>query len=158
MIESMSKSDAARGGLPRRLAVLFGLGVAVNYLWELAQAPLYAGQEDFGRMWWHCFVAALGDGMLVLLIYGAGIAVAGGPGWYERPNTLGYTVMLATGLTVGIVVEWIAVHRLGRWAYTERMPLIPALDVAVLPVAQMLTLPPLVFWLSSRLGDSVRPS
>ena len=51
--------------LPR----LFVIAVLVNYVWELIQAPLYVGMDSFKLVWWHCGVAALGDGLLVLLIY-----------------------------------------------------------------------------------------
>jgi len=36
-------------------------------------------------------------------------------------------------------------HVLQRWAYTARMPRVPGLDVGLVPVAQMLILPPLIF-------------
>jgi len=54
------------------VAVLFIVAVLANYLWELAQAPLYVGMESFRVVWWHCFVASLGDGLLVLGIFVTG--------------------------------------------------------------------------------------
>jgi len=54
------------------VAVLFVVAVLANYLWELAQAPLYVGMESFRAVWWHCFVASLGDGLLVLGIFVTG--------------------------------------------------------------------------------------
>ncbi|OOO00920.1 MAG: Sporulation kinase A [Chromatiales bacterium USCg_Taylor] len=46
-------------------------------------------------------------------------------------------------LRVGLIVEWIGL-RLGRWAY-GRMPLIPGLQIGVVPVAQMAVLPLVIF-------------
>ncbi len=57
------------------LATIFVIAVAFNYVWELAQAPLYAGMGDSVRMLWHCFVPSLGDGLLVLLIFALGWVV-----------------------------------------------------------------------------------
>ena len=51
--------------------MIFVVAVTLNYLWELGQSPLYAGTEPYGFVLWHCFAAALGDGLLVLLIYAA---------------------------------------------------------------------------------------
>ncbi len=51
---------------------LFLVAVLINYVWEIAQSPLYVGMENFNLVWWHCGLAALGDGLLVLLIYAAG--------------------------------------------------------------------------------------
>jgi len=53
--------------------------------------------------------------------------------------------MVTMGLVIGVAVEWIAVHVLGRWMYTARMPLVPGLAIGVVPVVQMLVLPPLIF-------------
>ena len=43
-------------------------------------------------------------------------------------------------------VEWAGVHVAQRWSYTERIPRLPGIDVGILPTAQMLLLPPLIFW------------
>jgi len=63
-----SSSDGARQSVWWTVAAIFVVAVGFNYLWELAQSPLYAGMEDFTRMWWHCLLPSLGDGLLVLLI------------------------------------------------------------------------------------------
>lgn len=53
--------------------------------------------------------------------------------------------MLLTGLVIAVGIEWLAVFIANWWAYTARMPLVPALNVGLVPVAQMLVLPPLIF-------------
>lgn len=127
------------------------ISVAVNYPWELAQAPLYEWSGEPRNVWWHCLVASLGDGLLVLLIFAAGWLAFGRPNWFSKPGAGGYLLMLATGLIVAIGVEWVAVHLMNRWAYTVQMPRIPGLEIGLVPVAQMLILPPLIFWLVARL-------
>ena len=129
------------GFLPR----LFVIAVLVNYVWEIFQAPLYVGMESFKLVWWHCGVAALGDGLLVFLIYAAGWAVLGKQDWFAHPGAIGYVVMLLAGLAIGVGIEWLAVFVAKRWAYTAQMPLVPLLNVGLAPVAQMLMLPPLIF-------------
>src|SRR5438445_524792 len=54
--------------LGETVAAIFVVAVLGNYPWELAQAPLYAGMESFRTVAWHCFVASLGDGLLVLVV------------------------------------------------------------------------------------------
>ncbi|MGV8900438.1 MAG: hypothetical protein ACOH2B_14545 [Burkholderiaceae bacterium] len=121
------------------------ISVALNYAWEITQAPLYADMQDWGNVWWHCFVASLGDGILVLIIYAVGWAAFRRSDWYLHPSGQTYGLMLAIGLCIGFGVEWVAVYVLNRWAYTTSMPLIPGLDVGLVPVLQMLLLPPLIF-------------
>jgi hypothetical protein len=127
------------------LATLFVGAVLFNYPWELAQAPLYIGMKSFRIPWWHCFVASLGDGLLVLTIFAAGWTVLQQRDWFVRPGVRGYLVMLAIGLAIGVSVEWVAVYLMGRWIYTAQMPLLPGLGVGLFPVLQMLVLPPLIF-------------
>ena len=136
---------AGIAALSRMLSILFAVAVMLNYPWELAQAPLFAGYEDFTSIWWHCFVASLGDGVLVLLMFGVGWLAWRRQNWFERPGAWGYALMLVSGLTIAIAVEWIAVHVLQRWAYLPAMPQLPVIDIGIVPIVQMLVLPPLIF-------------
>jgi len=131
--------------LGRTLAVIFVVTVLFNYPWELAQSPLYVGMESFSAVWWHCFVASLGDGLLVLLIFTAGWGALWRQDWFMQPGIRGYVLMLATGLAIGVGIEWVAVHVAGRWMYTPRMLLVPGLGVGIVPITQMFLLPPLIF-------------
>jgi hypothetical protein len=130
-------------------ALVFAIAVAVNYVWELAQSPLYAGQDDVGVLLWHCLRAASGDGVLVLVIFAGGAMLTRRPDWFVRPGTGGYVWMLSAGLLIGVVVEWLGVHVAGRWAYSARMPVVPGLRIGLVPVLQMLVLPPLIFRMAS---------
>jgi hypothetical protein len=129
-----------------KLISVFIVAVLLNYLWELAQAPLYIGLENYNTaVFWHCFVASLGDGVMVLLIVAAGWISFQRWNWFERPGAAGYLLMLLAGFILAVLVEWVGVHILARWEYTARTPTLPALRIAVIPIAQMILLPPLVF-------------
>jgi hypothetical protein len=133
---------------------IFVVAVLLNYPWELAQAPLYMGMEDYNaEVFWHCFVASLGDGIMVLLIVAAGWFTLRQPDWFVRPGFSGYVVMIAAGLLLAVLVEWMAVHKLERWAYAERMPKLPGLGVGLVPIAQMLILPPIIFRIVTFIGS-----
>ncbi len=143
-------AQATGGDTLRGLSAIFLVAVALNYPWELAHGPLFVGMDSFQAMWWHCFVAALGDGVLVWIIHAAGRAAFQRADWFARPGLAGYAVMLGMGLALAVGVEWIAVHTLHRWTYTAQMPLIPGLGIGVTPVLQMLVLPPLIFYLAAK--------
>ena len=132
--------------LTRRLILVFLVAVLLNYLWELAQMPLYVGLEDYSAgIFWHCFVASLGDGIMVLLIVAAGWITLKRQDWFERPGIAGYLVMLTVGFFIAVIVERLGVHILRRWEYSEKMPMLPGLNIGLIPIAQMLFLPPLIF-------------
>jgi hypothetical protein len=136
------------------LVSVFIVAVAVNYLWELAQAPLYIGMEIYNSaVLWHCFVASLGDGLMVLLIVAAGWIVLHQQNWFQQPVASGYFVMLTTGFFIAVIVEWFGVSILRRWEYTEKMPMLPGLSIGLIPIVQMLFLPPLIFRIVAVLGS-----
>jgi hypothetical protein len=143
---------ARLGRLARGLVLIFVVAVTVNYAWELAQTPLYAG-VDFSGAAWHCFVASLGDGVLLLFIYAAVALATRSLDWYMHPGVQAYFAMAAAGLTVGVAVEWWGLHIARRWQYSELMPIIPGAGVGLAPILQMLLLPPAIFiavrWLAA---------
>jgi hypothetical protein len=129
---------------------LFWLSVALNAPWEIGQAFLYVGMDYSPAMVWHCFVASLGDGLLALVIYLVGRFCLKRADWFRNPGRKRFVILIPTSLTIGILVEWIAVHILGRWAYTEQMPMIPILKVGLVPVLQMMLLPIVAFYIVSK--------
>lgn len=131
--------------------LIFAVAVAANYPWELAQLPLFAGTQDWRASMAHCFLAALGDGVLVLAIYWAGSLTLRRRDWFRPPGAAGYAFMAGAGLVIAVAAEWLAVHVAGRWTYSQKMPVIPGMEVGLVPVLQMLVLPPLIFWLVTRL-------
>ena len=142
--------------LPRLLVVTFLVAVAINFAWETGQSQLFASMG--GRLsgtWW-CFAASLGDGVILLAIAAAGRVPFRRIDWFVRPGPEGYAFMGALGMTAAVAIE-IGARATGRWAYTDQMPLIPVIHVGLVPVLQMLVLPPLVFavsvtWLKLRVG------
>ena len=105
-----------------------------------AESPYPSYWRQLGKT-----VASLGDGLLILGIFATGWIALGQQMWFVHPGVQGYGVMLTTGLVIGGVIEWVAVHLMGRWMYTAQMPRVPGLAIGVVPVAQMLVLPPLLF-------------
>jgi hypothetical protein len=137
-----------------KLISVFIVAVLLNYLWELAQAPLYIGLEAYNAgVFWHCLVASLGDAIMVLLIVAAGWITLRKPDWFVRPGVSGYLIMIAAGLLLAILVEWLGLLVLGRWQYTDNMPRIPGLGLGVVPIAQMLILPPVIFRIAAIIGS-----
>ena len=145
--------------MPKRTLIsLFIVAVLLNYVWELAQGPLYVGMETYNTgVLWHCFVASLGDGVMVLLIVAVGRVSFGRWDWFDRPHIGEYLLMLTAGLVFAVVVEIVGVHILGRWQYSDLMPTLPGLAIGLVPIAQMLILPLLIFRIAAKM-DSRRRS
>lgn len=133
----------------RRFSILFTVATALNYPWELAQAPLYVGMATWDARRWHCFVASLGDGLLIWMIFAIGWAVFKSAGWYKSRGIRALVLMSATGLVISVGIEWIAINTFRRWQHTPAMPLIPGLGVGLAPVLQMMLLPPVIFHIAA---------
>ena len=134
------------------IAQIFLSAVGLNYIWEIAQGFLYSGMTFTKGLWLHCFFASLGDGVLVLIIYLIGCGAFRRSDWFFQRLGPRLALTISLGLIIGIIVEWVGVHVLKRWSYTDQMPLVPGLEIGVVPILQMLLLPPLVFAIVTRVG------
>lgn len=143
MLPFRAQRDLPHSGIFR----LFVVAAIVNYPWERAQSRLYVLPGGADVHWWMCAAASVVDGLVVLLIFWIGKLVTGQRDWYLQPGARGYTVLLLSGAVVSITFEWIAVYGAQWWAYNPRMPVVPLLNVGLVPLAQMLVLPPLIFTL-----------
>ena len=138
-----------------RIAIIFVVAAAINFLWEVAQMPFFAGQGSFFDAATHCMIPSLGDGIIVLMIYGIGWLFLRRSDWSDRPRVSGYMLMLLSGFALAMLIEWGAVYVLGRWTYAANMPLLPGLGVGVIPILQMLVLPPVIFKVTARSLDVI---
>lgn len=153
----MEKPDHVEKMLPR-LAALFVISVLFNFPWEVAQMPLYVEDGSWFEFALHCVIPSLGDGLIVMLIFCVGWVARGRSDWADLPDWAGYALMLITGFSIGMIVEWVGFYGLKRWSYTASMPLLLGPGIGVVPVLQMLILPPVIFrmtgwWLARRQGD-----
>lgn len=136
------RDDKSRLGVLGVATAVFAAAVLFNFPWELAQSPLYQDQAALSTRVWHCFVASLGDGVMVLMIWSIGWYAFQSPVWFDQRQVAVYALMLLLGFLVAMVVEELGLA-VGRWRYTSRMPLLGHLGLV--PLLQMLVLPPLIF-------------
>lgn len=69
--------------------------------------------------------------------------------WILRPAAWQVGGFVLLGVLQTIMLEWRAT-RLGLWQYTEAMPVVPFIDVGLVPLLQWIVLPLLVVWLTKR--------
>ena len=131
----------------RIAATVFAIAVPFNFLWEIAQSSLYVAMPPFPERVWHCFIASLGDGVLVLLIWIAGWAVFRAKDWFRGAHAGAYLLIVGGGLLLAVIVEWLALDA-DRWRYGSEMPLMGGLGVV--PLAQMALLPFVTLMLAAR--------
>lgn len=147
IVISGSHSNLPWHRLGRFIATTVLVSFVLNEIWEMAQMSAYV--ETAGFSWTStlgfCTRAAVGDVGIILGIYAAGALAAGDPSWGLRGRWNIYATTAVMGLAYATLVEHAALAD-GRWSYTERMPMVYALDAGLWPLLQMTLLPPLTFW------------
>ncbi len=122
---------------------LFLVAVLLNLIWEVAQIKAYDFPEtSLMAVVIGCFVPSLGDGLMTLIIFWTGWAVFRDSRWILKPAVKGYVFMFVVGILLAVIVELNALYVTGAWEYNEQMITIPVLGVGLLPLLQMIVLPP----------------
>jgi hypothetical protein len=154
-MENRGRNRSLRG-ITWYMPAIFIAAVGLNFAWEIGQAFLYIGMDYDAAMVVHCMMASFGDGFILWVIYLVGVFTFRDSRWFVLPLAPHYAVMLFAGLIISIIVEWIGLDLLNRWAYTASMPVIPVLNIGLIPVLQMLILPPIIFAIVAKLERSSR--
>lgn len=123
---------------------VFAVAFALNFVWEMAQAPLYGPMGTPWEATRRCLIASLGDGALVLGILTC-LCVLTGHASVERQ----YTLAMVVGVVVAVAVELWGLGQ-GRWSYLASMPLIPGTELGIVPLLQMAALTPVTMWLAAQ--------
>jgi hypothetical protein len=130
-------------------AKMFVLAWVLNFLWELAQKPLYVvgSFPPFPLGWLR---AATWDAGYILVLYLLLAVLHGDFYWLRRKNVWDLVFIFFSGFTAAAVVERQALA-LGKWFYADTMPLIPFLGVGLTPFIQLPLMSFAVYWLMRRL-------
>jgi len=128
-----------------------GIAFVLNYLWENIQCPLFFIHRGGNAGQIAMVVATLGDVAMTWMAHGLVAAVSRRWLWLLEPwRWRQWAVLLGAALAMsGFVESWALAT--SRWAYTAINPRVPGTPISVLPVAQLVLLFPLTFWLSGKL-------
>ena len=142
----------------RLLLFLVSITFVLNLIWDNAQAPLYAGYENFWQHFLLCLWGTVGDILIVLCVYGSIALAYRDLDWLSLSRLKNWKILVssvALGTTIAILIEQRALLT-DRWNYAAGMPLIPGLDIGLLPILQMIILPLLTFYLVALFVPSVQ--
>ncbi len=108
--------------------------------------PLYQGMEPGIQTTLFCALASVADTVMVLLIYYAFGLIYKSSLWIKHLNYIRVILLVLTGCVGALLMELRHLHS-GTWGYKQTMPLIPFVDVGVLPVLQFMR-QRVLYWLS----------
>lgn len=133
--------------LARTIARLLAVALPLYFVWEMLQAPAFTGMPaGWVAATAVCALATAGDGVIVLVVFAIGALAFRDARWFVPPRPGRYATVVLLGVSIQVAVEWVMVHRLGRWGYQPSQPLVPLVEIGILPFLQPLVLLPLTFW------------
>tara|TARA_R110002049_G_scaffold6484_2_gene40700 strand:+ start:6470 stop:7018 length:549 start_codon:yes stop_codon:yes gene_type:complete len=116
----------------------------LNFIWELAQGPLYKGFEYDVQHISFCALASIADMLMVLiLLFGFGL-IYRDVFWINYLSPTRILILVMAG-TVGAIIAEMWYTSRGDWGYAEMMPIITWVKVGLSPVLQFAVLPLLIF-------------
>lgn len=148
----MQKTSRSVKHILIELSLVYAIAFAVNFVWEMLQMPLYEGVRfNDLRSYFVCLRAAFGDANISLAIFVLGRFLFGNWDWSLKLTFVKacFAGLLGAGVAIGIE-RYALVH--DRWAYSTLMPVIPRIDVGVVPVLQLMILPYLAYVISHKLS------
>ena len=115
--------------LPEINVALFAF--LLNLVWEFGQVPLYRDLPSQGH--WAsiklCARATLGDAVIAVVAFWVLAALVASRRWITAPSVLQVAGFVGIGLGISTVLEWLAIHVQGRWAYAASMPIVPVVQI-----------------------------
>ena len=131
-----------------QVARLVIVAFALNFAWEMLQAPFFVGMLEMPR--WQatqrCLRAAFGDTVMILIAFAAVALMRRDFRWLRMPHPAGVAVFTLVAATQALALEW-HLLRAGRWSYVSDMPVDPVFGLGLAPILQWLILPAAVAWL-----------
>lgn len=125
----------------------FAVAFALNLVWENAHMPLYknfSGDSSSMSRFLRSLYDSFMDGLTILSLYVAlALVLQLRLTWPFDAGFFQHALLAVLGAALATVIERRAL-KTGRWQYTERMPIVPYLQVGLSPLVQLMLLPSLV--------------
>ncbi|HIE28248.1 TPA: hypothetical protein EYP66_13265 [Candidatus Poribacteria bacterium] len=123
----------------------------LNFSWEVLQTPFFIDISDsINTVIWYRFHCTLGDVLICLASYYLTALIFRNRRWFFEPTAKSILLFLAFGVTYTVFSEIKNVFIRKLWAYSPLMPVIPYLNVGLLPILQWIILPPIVIFITRR--------
>lgn len=130
----------------RNIVFLSIASFVFNFVWEWIQCDLFFHRET-RAVPLSMVTAAFGDVLLTFVIIGLALFVGDRPRYsLKKLATLkGLFLIEIFAFAVAAVIEKFALAT-NRWSYTDLNPMIPLLDISLIPILQMMLLTPAVVY------------
>lgn len=128
------------------------LGIAafgLNMLWELAQVFAFSSLADASafEVFILVMIASIADAFITLAAYLVVAFIRRERFWWKAVRAMDFLIFAIVGAVSATLIETVALSR-GIWTYGEYMPVIPLLEIGLLPFLQLTILLPAALGIS----------
>lgn len=129
--------------LKKFLSVLAVAAFGLNMLWELAQVFAFSSLDDAAgfEIFILVTIASVADAFITLAAFLIVALIRRKSGWQESAKTSDFLIFAVVGAVSAILIETVAISR-GVWTYGDYMPIVPLLEIGLLPFLQLTVLLP----------------
>ena len=125
------------------LIVLVVTAFALNLLWETAQVFAFSSLDKASmfEVIILVLIASVADAFITLAAFLVTALLRRDWRWQQSVGALDFLIFAVVGAITATLIETIALSR-GTWAYGDYMPIVPLLNVGLLPLLQLTILLP----------------
>lgn len=133
------------------LFVLAVSAFALNMLWELAQVFAFSSLDKVSafEIFILVTIASIADAVITLVAFLIVALVRRERRWWKSAGVSDFLIFAIVGMISAVLIETIALSR-GTWTYGEYMPVIPLLEIGLLPFLQLTILLPAALFTALR--------
>jgi len=126
----------------------------LNLIWELAQVFAFSSLEKASPLEVLILVtvASIFDAGITLLAYMIVAGVRRGWRWWQQTRVADLLIFAGVGALAATLIELVAISR-GVWSYGSYMPLVPLLNIGLLPALQLTLLLPAALWVTLKVRE-----
>jgi len=114
----------------------------LNFVWEVLQTPFFLDKSaEINTIVWYRFHCTLGDVLITLGSFWLVALIFKSRAWFLNPTKPKVTLFVTFGVIYTIFSEIKNVSLNKLWGYSELMPVIPYIEVGIIPLIQWMIAP-----------------
>ena len=137
------------------LAAATGIAFILHLVWEYLQCGPFFVHGALKSSNAAMVMATLGDVAMTALAYVAVSALTRNPYWpLSSWGILHWIALEICAVGFALAIEWMGLA-MDRWSYSDLAPMLPGINVSLLPILQLVVLFPLTFALAAKITQRV---
>jgi len=129
----------------------FFFSFVLNATWEWIQSPFFIDMtSDLNTIIWYRIHCTLGDSIILIIGYVLMSFYYRNFSWVHNSNVKHHAVFVVMGVIYTLFSEYLNVYINHSWSYSGYMPLLPIVNIGLVPLFQWIILPPVVIFITKR--------